>query len=126
MASSPSRLSKVGLLCYYHHTVSNHFSLSCQNIPYKHINTCIFFLQSIPKCEIFAGLSVDQEVLLTHGDSIEELAECCQAVAHSGNLVAAIQHKTLKVYAVQFHPEVDLTDNGADMMRNFLYNVSNS
>lgn len=75
-------------------------------------------------CEIFAGLSVDQDVLLTHGDSVDQLADCCQAVAHSGSLVAAIQHKTLKVYGLQFHPEVDLTDNGADMMRNFLYNVS--
>ena len=74
-------------------------------------------------CELFCGLSADQDVLLTHGDSIEELAECCQAVAHSGSLIAAIQHKTLKVYGLQFHPEVDLTDNGADMMRNFLYNV---
>ena len=61
-------------------------------------------------CEIFAGLSSDQDVLLTHGDSIEELAECCQAVAHSGGLIAAIEHKTLKIYGLQFHPEVDLTN----------------
>ena len=73
---------------------------------------------------IFCGLSGDQEVLLTHGDSIEELAESCQAVAHSGSFIAAIQHKSLQIYGLQFHPEVDLTDNGADMMRNFLYNVS--
>ena len=75
-------------------------------------------------CELFSGLSVDQEVLLTHGDSIEELAESCHAVAHSGSLIAAIQHNSLQVYGLQFHPEVDLTDNGADMMRNFLYNVT--
>lgn len=75
------------------------------------------------ECEVFAGLSHEQEVLLTHGDSVDELSDCCQAVAHSGNLIAAIQHKSLKIYGVQFHPEVDLTDNGADMMRNFLYNV---
>ena len=74
-------------------------------------------------CEIFSGLSVDQEVLLTHGDSIDELAESCCAIAHSGSLVAAIQHSSLQIYGLQFHPEVDLTDNGADMMRNFLYNV---
>ena len=74
-------------------------------------------------CEIFSGLSVDQEVLLTHGDSIDELAESCHAIAHSGSLVAAIQHSSLQIYGLQFHPEVDLTDNGADMMRNFLYNV---
>lgn len=80
-------------------------------------------MHMLADCEIFAGLSANQDVLLTHTDSIEELADCCQAVAHSGDLIAAIQHKTLKIYGLQFHPEVDLTDNGADMMRNFLYNV---
>ena len=78
----------------------------------------------IKDCELFAGLSTEQEVLLTHGDSVEKLAESFQAVAHSGNIVAAIQHKALKIYGLQFHPEVDLTDKGADMMRNYLYNVS--
>ena len=81
-------------------------------------------LHVVSGCELFSGLSVDQEVLLTHGDSIEELAECCHAIAHSGSLIAAIQHNSLPIYGLQFHPEVDLTDNGADMMRNFLYNVN--
>ena len=81
------------------------------------------YLYVVTGCEIFSGLSVDQEVLLTHRDSVEELAECCHAIAHSGSLIAAIQHNSLQIYGLQFHPEVDLTDNGADMMRNFLYNV---
>ena len=42
----------------------------------------------------------------------------------SGNLVAAIQHKTLPIYGVQFHPEVDLTVNGRDILKNFVYTVS--
>ena len=36
----------------------------------------------------------------------------------------AIEHESKKLYGVQFHPEVDLTTNGAAMFKNFLYGVS--
>jgi anthranilate synthase component 2 len=34
--------------------------------------------------------------------------------------IMAIQHKTLKVYGVQFHPESVMTDHGKIMIENFL------
>lgn len=40
------------------------------------------------------------------------------------SLFAGIQNESRKLYGVQFHPEVDLTENGMVMMRNFLYEVS--
>ena len=36
----------------------------------------------------------------------------------------AIENHSKKLYGVQFHPEVDLTENGVVMMRNFLFKVS--
>ena len=40
-------------------------------------------------CEIFfRGLEKEQEVLLTHGDSLEGVAEGFTAIAHSGSLIA--------------------------------------
>ena len=34
--------------------------------------------------------------------------------------VMAVQHRTLPIYGVQFHPESIMTPQGADMIRNFL------
>lgn len=34
-----------------------------------------------------------------------------------------IENESKKLYGVQFHPEVDLSQNGVAMMKNFLYKV---
>ncbi len=38
--------------------------------------------------------------------------------------VVGVGSDKLKLYGVQFHPEVDLTDNGKQMMKNFLYEIA--
>jgi GMP synthase (glutamine-hydrolysing) len=72
----------------------------------------------------FAGLASDQSVLLTHGDSVGEVAPGFRVVGTSGDIVAAIADDERRIYGVQFHPEVDLTDNGTRMLSNFLFNVA--
>lgn len=51
-------------------------------------------------------MGVKQNVLLTHGDSIDKVADGFKVVATSGNLIAAIANDKLRLYGVQFHPEV--------------------
>lgn len=75
-------------------------------------------------CPLFKGLNSEQSVLLTHGDSVDVLANGFTVVARSGTAVAAIANQKLGIYGVQFHPEVDLTENGTAMMKNFLYDVA--
>jgi GMP synthase (glutamine-hydrolysing) len=74
-------------------------------------------------CPIFAGLSAKQRVLLTHGDSVDKVAPGFRTIARSGALCAGIGCDEKKLFGVQFHPEVDLSDNGMQMMRNFLFRV---
>ena len=80
-----------------------------------------------PKIEFtyyFRGLEKDQVVLLTHGDSIDRVAESFRTTARSSNFVAAIANDKLNLYGVQFHPEVDLTPKGQTMLHNFLFGVA--
>ena len=41
-------------------------------------------------CTYFRGLQSEQEVLLTHGDSIDRVASNLKVIAKSGDLVAGI------------------------------------
>jgi GMP synthase (glutamine-hydrolysing) len=63
-------------------------------------------------------------VLLTHGDSVDRVAECFRTTARSSNFIAAIASDKLNLYGVQFHPEVDLTSNGKTMLHNFLFGIA--
>lgn len=55
---------------------------------------------------MFRGLNKEQDVLLTHGDSIEKVADNFRVVALSSICTAAIANDKMRLYGVQFHPEV--------------------
>lgn len=74
-------------------------------------------------CPLFAGLQVKERVLMSHGDSVSRLASGFRVIANSGDVVAGIYHEDLKIYGVQFHPEVDLTVHGKEMLANFLFKI---
>jgi len=76
-----------------------------------------------PGCPLFDGLQSKERVLMSHGDSVSQLAPGFKVAARSGDVVAAIYHQELKVYGVQFHPEVDLTVHGKEIMANFLKKI---
>lgn len=72
---------------------------------------------------LFEGLDESQRVLMSHGDSVLELPEGFRTIACSEDAVAAIADPHRGLYGVQFHPEVDLTDHGRDILWSFLHRV---
>ncbi|XP_046672222.1 GMP synthase [glutamine-hydrolyzing] isoform X2 [Homalodisca vitripennis] len=83
-----------------------------------------FVIDVDPKCILFKGLDKSQSVLLTHGDSIEKVAETFRVIAQSRNFITGIANDKLRLYGLQFHPEVDLTTNGKAMLKSFLFDVA--
>ncbi|MBI5135351.1 glutamine-hydrolyzing GMP synthase [Candidatus Uhrbacteria bacterium] len=77
-----------------------------------------------PSSQLFLNLDLKQQVLLTHGDNIEMVAEGFRVIGTSGALPTAIENARRKLYGVQFHPEVDLTTNGKQMLKNFLFGIA--
>jgi GMP synthase (glutamine-hydrolysing) len=73
---------------------------------------------------LFKNMDGQQQVLMTHGDSVDQVADDLKIIARSDGLVAGLQHQTKPFYGVQFHPEVDLTVNGKQILSNFLFEIA--
>lgn len=69
---------------------------------------------------LFQGIAGPElSVLMSHGDVVEEMPLGFVALASSENgHIAAMQRGN--IYAVQFHPEVDHTTSGRQILENFL------
>jgi len=76
------------------------------------------------RSELFRGLPQQLSVWMSHGDLVNDLADDFESIAASDNTrYAAVQHKKLPLFGVQFHPEVTHTDQGRLILQNFLYRV---
>lgn len=84
----------------------------------------VFDIEIEPDCKLFENLDKKQQVLLTHGDCVERVAESFRVIAKSGNFTVGISNDKLRLYGLQFHPEVDLTTKGIDMIKSFLFDVA--
>jgi GMP synthase (glutamine-hydrolysing) len=77
-----------------------------------------------PSAAIFSGLEATQTTLMSHTDQVVALPEGFTSIAHSENCAnAAIANVERRLYGVQFHPEVEHTKHGMQILRNFIYNV---
>ncbi|MEW6474505.1 MAG: glutamine-hydrolyzing GMP synthase [Actinomycetota bacterium] len=72
---------------------------------------------------LFANLPVEQEVWMSHGDSIVLAPPGFRTTASSAAPVAALEDAERAIYGVQFHPEVIHTARGMEILKAFLYDV---
>ena len=73
---------------------------------------------------IFKGIADDSIVWMSHGDKAERLPDGFDIIGTSENSpYAAIADDNRKVYAFQFHPEVNHTINGQKILRNFIIDI---
>ena len=76
------------------------------------------------KSDLFSGVSTENTVWMSHGDALKKAPEGFEIIAHSENSpICAIRSVTEQIYGVQFHPEVHHTDEGKQILHNFVRNI---
>ena len=86
---------------------------------YGHAQVDLLHAQSA----LFKGLKGPLSVWMSHGDRAEHLPPGFEVVASSENALAAMQNSDKRYWAVQFHPEVHHTPQGAAILRNFIFDI---
>ena len=73
---------------------------------------------------LFNGLPEKAVSWMSHTDFVSEIPEGFKVTAHTADCpAAAYENAEKKLYAVQFHPEVNHTENGCKMIDSFVKNV---
>ena len=75
--------------------------------------------------KLFAEINGKKIIWASHGDSVNVIPDSFSILAKSSNgqTIAAIGNDERKMWGLQFHPEVTHTDNGKDILRNFLTGI---
>lgn len=74
--------------------------------------------------DLFENVETGAQCWMSHFDYVKEAPEGFEIIATTDHCpVAAMRHIEKKLYAVQFHAEVEHTPFGRTLIRNFLYDV---
>jgi GMP synthase (glutamine-hydrolysing) len=73
--------------------------------------------------ELFRGLPGKLRIWNSHGDHVLAVPAGFRTTGKTENAIAAIQNVEKRIHAVQFHPEVNHTEQGTAILRNFLFQV---
>ncbi len=78
-------------------------------------------------CPLFKGITAPSQVWMSHGDSVTALPEGWRKVASTASVqYAAFESATAPVWGVQFHPEVEHSLQGRQLLENFVVGICGS
>lgn len=73
---------------------------------------------------LFEGFENTNGFLMSHTDFVEKVPEGFKNIGHTLSCPnAAMENKEKNLYGIQFHPEVNSSINGTQVIKNFLFNI---
>lgn len=73
---------------------------------------------------VFKNLPQESVTWMSHVDYVAEMPNGFTNIAHTGDCpIAAMMNTEKNLYAMQYHPEVNHSEKGVDMLKNFLTEV---
>lgn len=122
VAKSLGNISKILGVCLGHQSICTAFGATVSYAKQlMHGKQSICRIDSTSK--LFKGLGDEIAVARYHSLSAVEstIPDCLKITAKTADgEIMAVEHKSLPIYGVQFHPESIMTPNGIDILRNFL------
>lgn len=109
-------------ICYGMQLMTKHFNGKVEQAENREYGKADIEVKN--ESALFAGLPKEQVVWMSHGDLVVEAPAGFTVDAVSTSCpIASMSNEAKKFYAVQFHPEVQHSVHGFDMLKNFAFNV---
>jgi GMP synthase (glutamine-hydrolysing) len=110
-------------LCYGHQFLSKFFNGIVEEGKKREYGKTNIIIQEASG--LFSDFPLKTEVWMSHGDKVTQLPEGFLITASSENCkIAAFENRKLKIFGLQFHPEVTHTQKGGLLLSNFLYEIA--
>ncbi|MCX7544832.1 glutamine-hydrolyzing GMP synthase [Marinicella gelatinilytica] len=110
-------------ICYGMQLLNVHFGGQVEASDFKEFGYAA--VELMDASQLMAQVSGHQiDVWMSHGDQIKTLAPGFKVVAKTNTTdVAAFEHPEKQLFGLQFHPEVEHTDGGRDMLSQFVHGI---
>jgi GMP synthase (glutamine-hydrolysing) len=108
-------------ICYGHQIIVNNFGGKVKRVN-KEYGSAVLSVDD--NSDIFSGVGDSIRAWMSHGDEAKVVPDNFKIIGHTENArAAAISNKQKDVYGIQFHPEVVHTENGNEILKNFVLKV---
>ncbi len=112
-------------ICYGMQTIAEQMGGQVMSVDQKEFGHSE--LKIINESILFKNLDKKINVWMSHGDQVQDLPDNYNLIASTKTApIAAMEHKNLPIYAIQFHPEVTHTENGQNILNNFIFDICQS
>ena len=111
-------------ICYGHQLISKKFGGIVKTSNLKEFGRAkLFFKKKSPLTKNFFK-NKSNIVWMSHSDQVVRVGKGFEVVAYTKNAQCAVtQNINLKIFTVQFHPEVIHTNNGLVIFKNFVFKI---
>ncbi|MBF0289375.1 MAG: glutamine-hydrolyzing GMP synthase [SAR324 cluster bacterium] len=105
-------------LCYGHQLVAQYYGGKIEDIGQGEFGKAR--LKTIQDSPLWEGIQTDTQVWMSHQDSVTKCPPDFQIIGSTSNCSnIAMQHQNLPIYTLQFHPEVQDSTQGSQILANF-------
>lgn len=108
-------------ICYGHQLIVNKFGGKVKRAN-KEYGSSLLTIDN--DSDLLSGVGESVRAWMSHGDEAEEIPPGFQVIGHTESAkAAAIASKEKSVFGIQFHPEVVHTEQGTEILKNFVLKV---
>ena len=108
-------------ICYGHQLIVNNFGGKVKRAN-KEYGSSLLTVDN--NSDLLSSIGDSVRAWMSHGDEAEEIPKGFEIIGHTESAkAAAIADKANSIYGIQFHPEVVHTEQGTEILKNFVLKI---